>query len=316
MPSKTTAQEIIEVLDDCYKENFKGKEKSYPYSEWEKKRNKVKQKLKKLPEYVTLACKAINREDAGTGRPKKLSLEQKVMLFLYARLMRKSNRGMEETLLLLSPFGADISYKTIERLYSDPLVKLALHNLFILLLEEDKPSGDYAGDGTGYALSVQDRYSANRPKKGKKFVYFFSLIDIETCMYVAYGTSFVSEMDAFNKALDFADNIGINIDSLRLDKYYSSRKVIRRFGSKVSLFLMPKKNLSRIGLEWFRIFQRIMYDPLAYLSEYFMRNKSESGFSADKGRFGSVIRQKRDDRMEAALLSVAVLHNLHAVGKG
>ena len=46
-------------------------------------------------------------------------------------------------------FGVDVSYKYIERLYSDPEVKLALHNLFVLLLKDEGTSGDLAGDGTG-----------------------------------------------------------------------------------------------------------------------------------------------------------------------
>ena len=230
-------------------------------------------------------------------------------------MMRKSNRGMEEIIIMLNPFGADVSYKTIERLYSDPLVKMALHNLFILLLSETNPSGKLSGDGTGYSLSVENHYRTNISKSGKKFAYFFGLVDLETGMYVAYGSSFISEMDAFNKAISFVKEIGLSVDSIRLDRYYSSRKVINLFGKSVSLFLIPKKNLVKLGLGWFRIFQRILLDPLAYLSEYFQRNKSESFFSADKGRFGGLIRQKREDRKEIALFSIAVLHNLYAVGK-
>jgi transposase len=36
---------------------------------------------------------------------------------------------------------------------------------------------------------------------------------------------------------------------------------------------------------------------------------SEAGFSADKRRFGWMIRQKRDDRREMAMFSIALLHN-------
>ena len=71
------------------------------------------------------------------GRPKKVDLEKRVMLFLFARLMNKSNRDVEELLELFEPlFGFKVSYKTIERLYSDEEVKMALHNLFVLLREE------------------------------------------------------------------------------------------------------------------------------------------------------------------------------------
>ncbi|RLJ01010.1 MAG: hypothetical protein DRP06_00430 [Candidatus Aenigmatarchaeota archaeon] len=65
------------------------------------------------------------------------------MLFLFARLMNKSNRDVEDILELFEPFfGISVSYKTIERLYSDEEVKLVLHNLFILLLKDENLSGD------------------------------------------------------------------------------------------------------------------------------------------------------------------------------
>ncbi len=58
------------------------------------------------------------------------------MLFLFARLMGKSNKDVEELLELFEPlFGIKVSYKTIQRLHSDEEVKIVLHNLFILLLE-------------------------------------------------------------------------------------------------------------------------------------------------------------------------------------
>lgn len=70
-------------------------------------------------------------------------LEKRVMLFLFARLMNKSNRDVEELLELFEPlFGIKVSYKTVERLYSDEEVMMVLHNLFILLLEEEGVSGD------------------------------------------------------------------------------------------------------------------------------------------------------------------------------
>jgi len=50
-----------------------------------------------------------------------------------------------------------------------------------------------------------------------------------------------------------------------------------------------------------------------YLENYFQRNLSEAAFSADKRRFGWVIRQKREDRQEMAMFSTALLHNIFAV---
>jgi len=224
-----------------------------------------------------------------------------------------------------------VSYKSIERLYSDEEVKAALHNLFILLLKEEGTSGHFAGDGTGYSLSVEEHYRSEPHKEGKRYLYSLRIIDIETSMYAGVGFSEISEMDAYNKAIKLMEKIGVEIDSIALDKYYSSRKVIEQFGRKVSVFVMPKKNISKIGIRWSNIFRKIAADPVAFLSRYFMRNLSESGFSSDKRRFGGLIRQRKEDRQETALLldsaeskqllrgnslsqfSIALLHNLYAI---
>jgi transposase len=98
-----------------------------------------------------------------------------VNLFLLARLLSKSNRGVEEGLEFFQPlFGVDVSYKCIERLYSDPEVKLALHNVFVLLFKEEGTTGDLAGDGTGYSVRVESHYRTEKtPKKrGKKYLHF------------------------------------------------------------------------------------------------------------------------------------------------
>lgn len=308
------AKELLEVLDEVRETHFKGREKEYPYSEWEKKREKVKERLRNLPSYVKQAVEKIQREDEARGRPPKLDLEKKVMLFLFSRWINKSNRGTEEALQAFQPlFGFDVSYKTIERLYSDEEVKAALHNLFVLLIGEEGTSGRFAGDGSGYSLSVEEHYRTEPQKEGKKYLYTLRIIDIETNMYVGIGFSKTSEMDAYTKATRLMEKIGIRIDSIALDKYYSSRKVIELFGKNVSVFVIPKKNISEIGVRWAKIFRKIAEDPVAFLSHYFMRNLSESGFSSDKRRFGGLIRQRREDRQEMALFSIAVWHNLYAI---
>ena len=308
-----SAKELLQFLDETRETVFKDRKTVYPYTEWEHKRAQVKARLHRLPEYIHEAVAAINLEEQKMGRPQKLDLEKKVNLFILARFLSKSNRGVEEALEYFQPlFGVDVSYKYIERLYSDPEVKLALHNVFVLLLKEEGISGDYAGDGTGYSVSVESHYCSDPKKYGKKYVHFFALIDLGTGMYVGCGTSRHSEWDAFSKAVAMLRQIGAAVKSVRLDKYFSTRTVIKLFGRSVSLFLIPKKNIARIGA-WADILGRMMASPVDFLSEYFHRNVSESGFSSDKGRFGRVVRQKREDRQETALFSNAFLHNLYAI---
>ena len=308
-----SAQELLVVLDETREKLFKDRKCTYPYTEWEHKRAHVKQRLHRLPEYIHEAVVAINKEEQKMGRPPKLDLEKKVNLFILTRFLSKSNRGVEEALEYFQPlFGVDVSYKYIERLYSDPEVKLALHNVFVLLLKEEGTSGDLAGDGTGYSVKVESNYRLDPKKNGKKYVHFFSMIDLGTGMYVGCGISRVSEMDAFSKAVAMLWRIGVAVKSIRLDKYFSSRTVIKLFDKTVSMFLIPKKNIAKVGA-WTDILLRMMASPVEFLSEYFHRNISESGFSSDKGRFGRIVRQKREDRQDTALFSNAFLHNLYAI---
>jgi len=301
------------VLDELVKEIRREEKEKYPYAEWERKREIVKKRLRKLPEYVREAL-AMIRIQKKAGRPKELDLEKRVMLFLFARLMNRSNRDVEELLELFEPlFGFKVSYKTIERLYSDEEVKLALHNLFILLLKEEGISGEFAGDGTGYSLTVTKHYRTNPKKKGKDFRYVFRIIDIDTGMYVGFGYSNRSEKDAFNKAMKMLKEMGVKMNSISLDKYYSTRKTLKVFGKETAVYVIPKKNLSRIGFDWLRVIERIIEAPYKFLKRYFKRNLSESGFSADKRRFGWLIRQKREDRREMALFAIGLWHNIFAI---
>jgi len=223
-----STKELLQVLDETKEAYFKDRQCVYPYTEWEHKRAQVKERLHRLPEYVHQAVEVINREEQKMGRPPKLELEKKVNLFILVKFLNKSNRLAEESLQYFQPlFGVDVSYKYIERLYGDAEVKLALHNLFVLLLKDEGVSGDLAGDGTGYSVSVENHYRTHPNKYGKKFVHFFSLIDLATGMYVGCGISRLSEWDAFSKAVAMLRRIGATIRSLRLDRYFSMRKVIK-----------------------------------------------------------------------------------------
>lgn len=301
---------MLEVLDDLREEMKGRKPENYPYAEWERKREIVKERLGRLPEYVEKAASMITVAKTA-GQPKEGTLAQRTMLFLFARLMNKSNRDVEDMMWLFGPlFGLDVSYKTVERLYSDPDVKLVLHNLFVLLLRDEDVSGDMAGDGTGYTLTVSRHYRSDPKKKGKAYRYAFRLIDLRTGMYVGVGYSAKSEMKAFHRAMEMVKELSMPIDSVRLDKYFSSRRVLELFGEKTAVYLIPKKNISNIGLLWAKVIKRIIESPLRFITEYFMRNLAECGHSSDKRRLGWIIRQKREDRQEMAMFSTALFHNL------
>ncbi len=125
--------------------------------------------------------------------------------------------------------NVEVSYKTIERLYRDEEVMLLLHNLFILLVKKKEITDvELTGDGTGYSITIKKIYSnaKDKNKSRKDFLYFFALTDLSTGLYVAYGYSYRSEKDAFDKAINILKELGIKVDSVRLDRYYSFKSIV------------------------------------------------------------------------------------------
>lgn len=255
------------------------------------------------------------------GRNPKLSLKQKAILLLLKELFGKSNRLMASMLAIFSLLsGIDVSYKTVERLYSDPEVDLAIYNLHVQILKKKGVKDvDASGDGTGYALTIKKHYASEAQRRKEKakissgkraFVYSFKLMDIRSKMYIAYGSSFKSEKDAFDKAMNMLEHIDAELKSVRLDRYYSFPSYVDRFG-KAKVFVIPRKNVTLKGSwKWKDTMADFVASTLPYLEQYYLRNNSESGFSADKRWFGWKVGQKRDDRIGMALTCANVWHNL------
>ena len=263
------------------------------------------------------------------GRKPELTLKQKTVLLLLKHLFDRSNREMSTSLVAFSLLsGVDVSYKTVERLYSDEEVLLVMQNMHALLLKKrGVERADCSGDGTGYSLTVRKHYateaqklkdrvkSAKRSSKKKEkmgFIYSFTLMDLDTRIYIGYGTSFRSEKDAFLKAVEMAPTTSVG--SLRLDQYFSAQSYVKllneRFGD-AAVYLIPKKNATvRGSWEWKQMLLRFVNDTRGYLREYFRRNQSESGISEDKRRFGWKIAQRREDRVDTAAFCTTLWHNL------
>jgi len=267
------------------------------------------------------------------GNEPKLNLDQKINLLLLKQLCIKSNRNMAGMMVLFTCLTSiDISYKTVERLYSDPLVQMALYNLHILILKKKGIKDiDCAGDGTGYTLLIKEHYASyaqklkdkakeNDPKEKKKIkcVYSFAIIDIKSRMYIAYGTSLKSEQEAFFEAIKMLQDIDVEIKSMRLDRYFSAEYYVNLLLEQVGdmkFFIVPKINITNIGLgEWGKMVARFVDDTKLFLKDYFQRNQSESGFSEDKKRTGWKIFQKRADRIDTANAAIYAWHNLFWYG--
>jgi transposase len=267
------------------------------------------------------------------GNEPQLTLEQKIILLLVKQICIKSNRSMAGMLVLFAQLtSVDIGYKTVERLYSEELVQMTFFNLHVLLLNKKEINKiDCAGDGTGYTLLIKEHYASyaqklkdnakeNNPEEKKKIkcAYSFSIIDIKSRMYIAYGTSLKSEKEAFLSAVKMLKTIDIDIRSLRLDRYFSGEfyvnLIIEQIGD-TKFYIIPKSNIATIGLgEWGKMITNFVANPKLFLKDYFQRNQSESSFSEDKKRTGWKIFQKKPERIDTANAVIHAWHNLFWLG--
>ena len=317
---KLKLKQLDKFLLNEYRNQFSINHKNS--KDYEKRFTKrIKLAIKNLSHLINRATKSLNVE-SKTGRPSKLTLKQKVILILLQQLIGKSNRMMENLLDLFSVFfEINISYKTIERLYSDDEVKLVLLNLFNLILKEKGIEEiDATGDATGYSLTIKTHYQTYASKlkekskvfdgKKKKFVYQFAMMDLDSKMYVCYGSSLKSEKDAYFKAIKMLGKNDIWIRSMRLDRYYSNPKDVNSYRG-CDFYFIPKKNLTMgNGLYWNERLTEFVENTSDYLREYFRRNNSESAFATDKKLLGWKIGQKRDDGIDTVIFCKTIWRNL------
>jgi transposase len=313
-------RELEEYLLEEYKRNHPQKE--IDYAEYEKEfKQRFRNAMQELPSLIEKATKNIQFYRGKGDRPS-LKIEQRLRLLLISQLAGKSNRMMAYMTKLFSVItGIDRSYKTIERLYSDNEVEMALFNLWtIILKKKNVDNAECCGDATGYSLFISKHYSSivqklkDRAKESKNtkkcFVYKFALMDLSTKMYICFGTSLISERKAFDQAIQMLREIKIKLNSVRLDRYYSNPCDVNLF-PETRVYIIPKKNAKLgHGIHWYETMKSFVEDTMKYLEEYFKRNNSESGWSSDKKMFGWNVKQKRDDRINTALFCRAVWHNL------
>lgn len=317
-------KDIEDFLLEQYKEGREEKKRDWRTYE-QRLTHRIKEAIRNLEPLIDEAVRPI-KIYRGKGKKPGLDPKQKITLLLMKELFKRSNRNMASMLAAFSLLsGIDVSYKSVERLYSDPEVEMAIHNLHVLVLrKKGVKEVDTSGDGTGYSLTIRKHYASEAAKRkdeaketsndGNKekmaFAYSFRLMDLESKMYVCYGTSMRSEKAAFDKALAMLKDTGTEIESVRLDRYYGFPSYVDRFeGAKV--YVMPRKNSTLRGSwKWKRTMREFVGNTLPYLEQYYLRNNSESGFSADKRWFGWKVEQRREDRIDTAIACTNIWHNL------
>lgn len=332
-------RDITSMLDDIvkkYKEEHPEKKRdwrTYEQRVAERLRTAFRE-LKPLVHEATSSIKFVSGETRGT-KPL-LNVEQRTLAVLIKHIVGKSNRSMAAMFVIFSLMSdIDVSYKTVERFYSDSEVIAALHNLHMLILKKKNvETMECSGDGTGYSLTIKVHYaseaqklkdkiknSISQPGKEHKksvFVYSFALMDIKTRMYIGFGTSFKSEKEAYLSAVKMAKESGVKINSLRLDRYFSCQSTVeflKKNFEGINIFLIPKSNATIEGpWQWKRMLYNYANDTTNYLENYFQRNQSESGIAEDKKRTGWKLGQKRLDRIDTANTINHLWHNLYWLG--
>ena len=326
---------VVAVLDDIvkdYKENVDPNKRDWRTYE-QQAAARLRTAFRELKPLVEEAVSSLRiKRGELRGAIPKLTLEQKVLALLLKHLFGKSNRDMTHMLIIFSWLtDIDVSYKTIERLYSDNDVNLVLHNLHILILKQKGvEKAACSGDGTGYGLTVKKHYATEaqklkdtmkekkgQSKYGKKalFAYSFKLLDLTSRMYIGFGMSMKSEKQAFLAAIEMAKESGIDVESIRLDRYFSCQayiKIIEEKFGETRFYLIPKKNATVKGTwAWKHMLHQFVNDPIGYLEKYYQRNQSESCFAEDKRRIGWQLGQKRPDRINTANTCTGLWHNLY-----
>ncbi len=282
---------------------------------------RIKEAMRMLEPLIHEAVTTIwvYQEGETRGRPEMLTLEQKVKLLLIKQLVGESNRMFANMLDIFSMVsGMDVSYKTVERLYSDDMVMMALHNL-LMLRRKGVTMSDATGDGTGYSLTIKRNYEsyAQKLKDGAKEaeedhrvrLFAFTIMDLKTRLYLACGSSL--EKEAFEGAMAMLSRVDVSLSSMRLDRYYSYPTYVDAFGAGTKVYVIPKKNSTLNGSQkWKDTMKDFARDTVSYLEQYHKRSNSESGFSQDKKMLGWTVAQRREDRIGCALFSIGLWHNL------
>ncbi|MGC9088520.1 MAG: ISNCY-like element ISFac3 family transposase, partial [Conexivisphaera sp.] len=165
--------------------------------------------------------------------------------------------------------------------------------------KENQDRADEGKEGEGKADEGRD----GKPRRARAmFAYSFRLMDLDTGMYLAWGSSMRSEKEAFEEAVRMLGEVDVRLRSVRLDKYYSESAYMDYFDGEVKVYVIPERNATLNGSwRWKDTMREFVRNTMKYLEEYYRRERSEAGFSADKRFFGWGVAQRREDRIKGAL---------------
>jgi transposase len=307
----------LEWLKKYYNKHYAVEKKPFT-GEYDKKlRTELRAVVERINEDIDKVAEPIIIINGKPGRPPKDRILL-TKLHLFQVLFEFTNREMEcFSLMFILRGGESFSYKTIERAYSDPVVAMILHNLFVMSAGKPRKV-DSSADGTGISLFISKHYRKDREQdlkeekdtsKRREYLYSVAILDLDMNVYIGYAAGLMSEKELFIEALQMAKDAGFEIESMRLDKYYSYQRIFDCFDEQTRIVVIPKKNATIRGpKKWKEMLKRFTHETLMFLREYYRRTRSESNFSKDKRKHG-VIRQRLPRRRITAAFSRAILHN-------
>ena len=88
------------------------------------------------------------------------------------------------------------------------------------------------------------KYTGKRERKKNKkrlFAYSFNIMDLGTRLCIGMGGSMKSERQAYDRAIKMLASINVEMDSIRLDRYYSFPSYMDNLGN-TKVFVIPKNH--------------------------------------------------------------------------
>ena len=100
------------------------------------------------------------------------------------------------------------------------------------------------------------------------FGYSFAIMDLETRLYIALGSSMKSEREAYDRAMNLLSFIGVEMDSIRLDRYYSSPSYMDNLGN-TKVIVIQKRNATLNGSKkWKDTMKEFLENTMKYPEQY------------------------------------------------
>lgn len=132
--SKPSIDELLEDIGAYIRKRMIMDQKELPRHNWrtihQTKAHEIKKAIIDLKPIIEEAAMSVSTQKGRLGRRGYLSLSQKVTILLVLRVLGSSTRNMAYMLMLFSSLsGIYLSYKTIQRLYSDNETYTALFTL-------------------------------------------------------------------------------------------------------------------------------------------------------------------------------------------